>query len=208
MPAHTHGSTLALVLALPLVACAQDGAVPPEQQESASAEVERLASELAPSMPAFGDRGHRSLGLTFEGAHSNDAVSFGPRVALHYFLADRFEIHASLAVWGHNQDGTDAYSLNPSLGFRYHLIEREAFSLYADIGVGLLFSNEEVPDGGTRTNFTPRAGFGATFPIGDEGARLDFGVRWHHISNASTSGIDDNPDRDGIGVYAGVMIPF
>jgi hypothetical protein len=33
-------------------------------------------------------------------------------------------------------------------------------------------------------------------------------VGWHHISNASSAGSDDNPARDGVRVYLGVVFPF
>ncbi|GAB4550338.1 MAG: hypothetical protein Tsb0013_12010 [Phycisphaerales bacterium] len=208
MPAHTHVSTLVGTIALlswASAVLAQDAPADQAAPVSAREEVERLAGE---TMPDFATKGHRSVGIVFESAYSADGVTLGPRIGLHYFLADAFEVHASLGVWGHLQDGTDAASINPALGFRYHFVREPSHTIYADIGIGLLLSNEEVPEGGTRTNFTPRAGLGATFPLGDDGARLDVGLRWHHVSNASTSGTDDNPDRDGLGVYVGVLIPF
>ncbi|MEM1423212.1 MAG: acyloxyacyl hydrolase [Planctomycetota bacterium] len=216
MPARPHVSTPATILTpiLSLLAACPLAHADQEGEPSASEEVARLVDETSPSIDEiearipFGDRGHRSFGATLEGAFSSDGTGFGPRASIHYFVADGFEINGSLTVWGHVQDGTDAVSLNPSLGFRYHFVRRETHTLYADLGVGLLLSNEDVPDDGTRFNFTPRAGLGATFPIGDGATRLDVGVRWHHISNASTSGIDDNPDRDGVGVYVGLLFEF
>lgn len=47
-----------------------------------------------------------------------------------------------------------------------------------------------------------------TLGIGDDGARLMGGVRWHHISNARIKGEDHNPGRDSIMVYVGMSFPW
>ncbi len=212
MNALAHGITVGVTLALVPASLAQEGQAP---VETSAQEVRRLAEEANPSVfdeasvfRPYAQEGTTYWGLTLDGAVSGDGQTVGPRLSVHHFLADGFEVHASIGVWGHFQDGTDAVSVNPSLGFRYHFVREETHTIYADIGIGLLLSNEEVPDDGTRTNFTPRAGIGATFPLGHDGARLDLGLRWHHVSNASTSGTDDNPDRDSLGFYAGVLFPF
>ena len=124
------------------------------------------------------------------------------------FLADRFELTFGVAGWAFLQDGTDAAGANPRFAFRLHFLERERYTIYAEVGIGLLFSTDDVPDDGQSFNFTPRAGVGSTIAIGDEGHRLDVGLRWHHVSTASTTGSDDNPSRDGIEIYLGIIVPF
>jgi len=84
----------------------------------------------------------------------------------------------------------------------------DQWAWYLEAGIGLLASTDEVPEGGSELNFTPRAGAGVAVPITDWGARLDLGVRWMHISNASQFGTDDNPDRDSLMVYASIMFPM
>ena len=69
----------------------------------------------------------------------------------------------------------------------------------------MLYANEKVPGNGTEFNFTPQAGLGVTYDIGNE-VRLIGGVKWHHISNADLD--EDNPGRDSIMAYAGVSFPF
>lgn len=166
-------------------------------------------SERVPTSLAFGTAGTQHFAVTAEAAFAtDDAFDTGPRIAYHRFLADDLEIKLSLAGWYHDQEGENAFSINPSLAFRYHFVNEPSHSIYAEAGVGLLFSNDDVPDEGTQQNFTPRLGLGATFPIGDAGSRLDVGIRWHHISNASSQGTDENPDRDGVGVYLGIIVPF
>ena len=62
-----------------------------------------------------------------------------------------------------------------------------------------------MPENGSEFNFTPQAGFGLTYDIGNEN-RLIFGIKWHHISNADL--YEDNPGRDSIMGYAGISFPF
>ena len=91
------------------------------------------------------------------------------------------------------QPGLDAGGGGASLMFRWHFLARQDWSVFADLGCGMLFTNEPVPEGGGRVNFTPRAGVGGTLAVGPS-ARLMGGVRWYHISNANTG--ESNPGRD------------
>ncbi len=124
-------------------------------------------------------------------------------------------MNGSLGVWGHYQDDSDEASGAFDFGARWHFVNRgrnyddgSGMTVYAEMGIGMLFATGEVPDGGTSYDFTPRAGFGATWPIGDGQMRLDAGVRWQHFSNGSSAGSDDNPSRDAAMVYVGVIFPF
>lgn len=103
------------------------------------------------------------------------------------------------------QPGLDAGGGGASLMFRWHFLARESWSVYADAGCGLLFTNEPVPSDGGKVNFTPRVGVGGTYAI-HASMRLMGGVRWYHISNANTS--ESNPSRDSIQLYGGISLPF
>lgn len=137
----------------------------------------------------------------------NDSVDTNLRGAYSYFLVDDVEVSVELNAWYHDQEGDDALGINPALVFRWHVPLNERWTIYADAGIGVLFSTDAVPHDGTHVNFTPRVGGGLTCAIG-ESARLQMGLRWHHISNARITGDRDNPARDAPMVYAGVMIPF
>lgn len=138
-----------------------------------------------------------------------DATDINLNGAASYFLADNIEVTGELGLWYHAQPGDDAFGLNPNLVFRWHFINRQTWSLYADMGIGLLISSNDVPEGGTSFNFTPRAGLGATFRLNPEsGTRLQLGVRWSHISNARILGDDDNTVRDSVMGYVGLIFPF
>ena len=101
----------------------------------------------------------------------------------------------------------DGFAVGFDLLVRWHFLHGDAWSVYLDGGVGLIWFQEAFPIMGTRQNFTPQAGFGATVHVCDN-VRLIVGARWHHISNASKKGESQNPGFDGVMVYAGIVIPF
>lgn len=158
----------------------------------------------------FGERGSWYWSVGVMGTLSEDATDARLDYTVRVFLADDFEFNLSLAGWGFFQDHDDALGLNPGLAFRWHFINNHdaGYSIYAQTGIGLLWATDEVPHDGTRFNFTPHVGVGATLALPDTAARLDLGLGWHHISNASTSGSDDNPARDSLAVWVGVIFPF
>jgi hypothetical protein len=174
----------------------------PADQSAASA-------DLAPSAaPAFGEAGSWSWSVVGAAAFTSGAQEYGTRLTFGTFLADNFEITFGVAGWYHRQDGNDAGSGNPLFGFRYHFSPPKTFNPYIEVGIGLLFSSDDVPEDGTSINFTPRAGAGVLIRLGESQTRLDLGIGWHHISNASTEGSDDNPSRDSVAIYAGLVVPF
>lgn len=178
---------------------------PPAQAEGES---EPLTLDLPTHR--FGARGSWYWSVGAMGTLSDDATDARADFSIRTFLADNFEFSLSLSGWAFFQDDNDAQGINPGLAFRWHFINNtdKGYSVYAQTGIGLLFANDEVPYDGTRFNFTPHVGIGATFALGDSPARLDLGVGWHHISNASTSGTDDNPARDSAAIWVGVIFPF
>ncbi|MBL0928325.1 MAG: acyloxyacyl hydrolase [Phycisphaerales bacterium] len=158
------------------------------------------------------------VGITAAGTFAGTGRSYGPEVSFGTFVARDFQFIGWVAGAYYDQDGRDAVGGGPGIAFRWHFLSPDTFreqktgdrswTVYGDAGIGLLFSGREVPDGGTRFNFTPRAGVGSTIQLGNSPVRLDVGLRWAHISNANTQGSDRNPSRDSIGVYIGVLFPF
>lgn len=165
-----------------------------------------------PAAEPFGLKGRTRLtigtGIAFGLEDDDDSTDFNINVAWSRFLVDDFEMRLELGAWYFDQEPDSAWGVNPNLVLRWHLISKELWSFYADAGIGLLFSTDDVPSGGTSANFTPRAGVGFTHRIGARGQRAELGVRWHHISNARITGDSNNPDRDGVMVYAGLSFPF
>lgn len=158
---------------------------------------------------AFGarDTDHFTLGTLlapdFEGN-----VDVNLHLQYTYFLIDDFEVGAEGAFWGFFQSD-DAYGFSMSLVMRYHFYKAERWTAFADVGMGLLQSSDDVPDTGTDFNLMPRLGAGVTWQIFDDSpVRAITGLRWHHISNARIKGEEDNPARDAIGLYMGLMYEF
>lgn len=126
-----------------------------------------------------------------------------------HFIADDVEFATELGVWYYSQEGDDAAGINPNIVFRWHFVHEEDFTVYADIGIGVLLATDNVPSDGTSFDFTPRAGVGATIALNDRGdERLIVGLRWAHVSNARIQGDDDNPGLDSIMLYSGFQFPF
>lgn len=145
-----------------------------------------------------------SYGIQF----GNDANQFALGGAgASYFLIDDVSIDVDLNGLAFWQEGPDTGGVNFDVLFRWHLWtnEQRTWSLYADAGVGFLFTGSDVPSDGSSFNFTPQVGAGMSFDIGHD-LRLLVGARWFHISNANT--YRANPGRDSLQVYAQLSIPF
>ncbi len=163
-----------------------------------------------PKRAAFGDAGSRWWTIGTGVANNlDDATDVNLRGAYSYFLVKDVEFSAELNAWYFHQAGPDAAGINPAMVFRWHFYDDGEWTLFGDVGIGLLAATNEVPDGGTAFDFTPRVGGGFTRELdADTGTRLQVGLRWHHISNARISGASNNPSRDGIMLYAGIQFPF
>ena len=126
-------------------------------------------------------------------------------LGLQYYIVDGFAFAPQVKMWGFFQSGEDAVGGSLDILFQWHIIRKETWSFFGDFGCGMLGTSENVPIGGSQFNFTPQAGVGFTFDIGND-RRAVVGVKWHHISNASL--YRDNPGRDSILVYGGLNLPF
>jgi hypothetical protein len=164
------------------------------------------AASGAPAMQAFGAKDSWRWQLigswmgNFEGADQLEM-----EWSASWFFMQNVSMDFGLSGDAILQPGLDAGGGGASLMLRWHFLTRADWSVYGDIGCGMLFTNEPVPSDGGRVNFTPRAGLGGTVAVGGS-ARLMGGLRWYHISNANTG--QDNPGRDSLQVYGGVSFPF
>lgn len=157
----------------------------------------------------FGTEGTRWLefgGLVAD--NFEDSVDTNLHARFSEFIATDVELGGELAGWSFNQPGDNAVGGSLVLIVRWHFLNRGDWTLYADAGVGAMVASDDTPDNGTSFNLMPRAGVGFTHAIGEGGARLEIGVRWHHISNARITGDDHNPSRDGAALYLGFAIPL
>jgi opacity protein-like surface antigen len=149
------------------------------------------------------------LGLDVQDA-GNQIYLLGGGVS--YFIVDGLSLNLELNGLAVNQVGDDALGLGLTFLARFHFLNRPRWSMYAEVGAGILGTTADVPGptpeeprGGTQFSFTPQIGGGCTFQLNPE-VHLMAGVRWYHISNANTWA--DNPGRDSILFYCGVTVPF
>jgi hypothetical protein len=126
-------------------------------------------------------------------------------VEFEYFMEDDLSLDLGFFGMDVDQRGPNANGFNFTLQLRWHFISNDSWSMFLEGGAGLLRTTENVPDGGSKFNFTPQAGLGMTFDIGNNNRWL-LGVKWHHISNANTYAT--NPGRDSIMIWTGISFPF
>ena len=162
----------------------------------------------APAPYRFGQEGSRRWDI--HGGYGVDVKTSDNQLAVlgvgySYFFAKDISLTLELNAMYLDQNGGDAGAGNFNVLFRWHMISEDTWSLYFEGGAGLFLASEHVPINGSSFNFTPQAGVGLTFDIGDD-RRLMTGVRWHHISNASL--YSTNPGRDSIMGYVGVSFGF
>jgi lipid A 3-O-deacylase len=135
------------------------------------------------------------------------SVDYNLSAAWSRFVVDDLELGVEGALWYFDQDEYPTWGLNSTFFLRWHFVRHETWSLFADPGLGILLSADDVPPGGTTYNFTPRGGVGATFRLTDD-IRLETGLRWTHISNGDIGPPLTNPSRDAAMLYVGVILPF
>lgn len=192
-------------------------AEPPAEPVTPAPDAPDRAKDAAGRALGYGFSGSRWW--TFGTAYANnfkDASDINIHVAYSEFIADELEFAVEAAGWYFHQDGDDTGGVSGSMVFRWHFWHAPDFkwTVFGDAGIGILGSFDTVPDGGTGFNFLPRIGGGFTYALNDSiegesrGPRLMVGVRYHHISNGRISGDSRNPARDGIAIYAGLVIPF
>jgi hypothetical protein len=159
-----------------------------------------------PAAAAFGSKDSWRWQLTMSWmGNANDINQLEGEWSASWFFMQNVSMDFGLSGDAFMQPGDNAGGGGASLMFRWHFLARETWSVFADAGCGMLFTNEPVPSDGGRVNFTPRAGMGGTYALSDT-VRLIGGVRWYHISNANTG--ESNPGWNSLQVYGGVSLPF
>ena len=164
--------------------------------------------EVEPEVKPFGTVDTARWNLLGGAGHNldDDSEAF-LGVGLSYFVATRLSFEIELNGWYFNVEDGSAWGINGNLLIRWHFWQSNdlRWTLFGDAGAGLLASTDNVPSTGSDFNFTPQLGGGFSLDIGNDN-RLLAGVRWHHVSNANTSG--HNPGQDNLLFFAGVSFPF
>lgn len=157
-------------------------------------------------------QGSWSLQIYGSGTFGDDAGDiYLAHVGVGYYIWDNISFNFEGILGAVESDfavpDADGYALGFDLLVRWHFCNWGDLTIFADGGIGMIWFQENFPQGGTHQNFTPQFGVGAAYQITD-GCRIMGGVRWHHVSNARKSGKDRNPGFDGAMIYLGVMMPF
>ena len=198
-------TSLALSLLLAAPAFAQ------EAPQSQPAQIDLSAAASTPS-PQSSYTNADTTWDTFGAGASTDFDELSDihvTAAIEHFVVDDISVIGELALRDFDIPGDDVQAINPAIVFRWHFWSTpdNDWTAFADIGIGIQFSTDDVPQDGTSINFTPRAGFGMTKAISDNW-RIQFGARWSHISNGRIFGDDDNPSSDGIMAFVGFTTTF
>lgn len=179
----------------------------------AQEEVSAPPVQGTPSRAAFGSTGSFRLDTTAMIASNLSGTELGlGSVAACWFVADGFSIslageglYASQPTPEVGQSGGDVGGGGVSTSLRWHFLREETWSLYAEFGIGVLATTDDIPNGGSSINFTPRAFFGASFEVAED-TRLLAAIGWFHISNAQLG--ETNPAYDSIAMYLGLSFGF
>jgi len=158
--------------------------------------------------PLFGTRGDRSWFIT--GGMGKAVDDTDDRMGFigggtTRFLDDNLSIDFEYSLVDYRQEGPDAFGGSFNLIWRWHFHARRSWTIYADGGVGLALSSEDVPQQGSSWNFTPQIGLGCSLALAD-GPRLRLGCRLQHLSNADT--YHENTGRESLVFYGGLVFPF
>ncbi|MEO0377852.1 MAG: acyloxyacyl hydrolase, partial [Cyanobacteria bacterium P01_A01_bin.17] len=122
-----------------------------------------------------------------------------------HFFASGHSINVSLNTLDFSQECSDSIGINIDGIARWHFLRKKTWSLFVDGGVGILNTTSRVPlIGGSRFNFTPQVGGGASLRIAEK-TRLLMGIRWHHISNANL--FEPNDGQDAVFGWVGLDLP-
>lgn len=99
------------------------------------------------------------------------------------------------------EDGGHTLAAGANLIYEHHFAAQGRVLPVWQLGAGILYANDPVPDGETRHNFSVLTGLGVDILLSERSA-LSVGYRFHHVSNANTG--DINP---GVNVHA-LMLGF
>lgn len=124
-----------------------------------------------------------------------------------YCIFNNFALNIEGIGYGIIQNDPDTAAVGLQLIFRHHLIARDRWSIFADVGGGIFEAADDVPPGGTRFNFTLRTGLGLAYQLKPD-LYLLAGLRYFHLSNAQIEGHERNPNINGVEGYVGLMFTF
>ncbi|MFT3684520.1 MAG: acyloxyacyl hydrolase [Phycisphaerales bacterium] len=217
----TFAPSLSLDVSASLLATVQEAQPAKAEQPAASgAATKAAAPELA--KPDFGSlvkAGQTRTWFMTVGVGLADDSDPGTHadvfVAWSTFIGTGLEIQLEASGWYFDQSPDDTAGAGFAVNLRWHALhgtygggEGYDWTIYGDLGIGIIASGDDVPPDGSSFNLSPRAGIGFTARLGESSTRFVGGVRWHHMSNARIHGDSNNPDFNAPMFYVGVQWPL
>lgn len=167
-------------------------------------EVEIAAVDVRPDFGAQGTVRFQVGGSA--SSNFNDVSLLQARTSVSWFIVDGvsvdFEADFGAVIQPDTQDGVGG---GASFMFRWHMLRKDTWSLYGELGAGMFWSSVDVPEGGGQVKFQPQVGLGVSFEVAED-VRMMLGARWTHLSNARTT--STNPGFDGLGICAMLSFGF
>ena len=106
----------------------------------------------------------------------------------------RFKLEGSIGA-AHYEKNRFVTSVN-IFALRYlDFLTTRTFKPYLEGGIGLIYTDFQIPGQGLRINFNPQLGIGTEISTGSENTMF-FSIRFHHISNGGLD--DENRGLDSI----------
>lgn len=167
-------------------------------------EVEIAAVDVRPDFGAQGTVRFQVGGSA--SSNFNDVSLLQARTSVSWFIVDGvsvdFEADFGAVIQPDTQNGVGG---GASFMFRWHMLRKDTWSLYGELGAGMFWSSVDVPEGGGQVKFQPQVGLGVSFEVAED-VRMMLGARWTHLSNARTT--STNPGFDGLGICAMLSFGF
>jgi hypothetical protein len=162
-------------------------------------------------------RGTREIEFFAQGGHSvaggrgdTSVFNAGLRVGFALFNLGPGSVEHELEaipVYYFAQPGKNAYGVSfTPFDIKYNFTRNSTHPMpFMEIGGGVLFTNNDVPFGTNKVNFTPQAGVGVHLPFGNHGWHATLAVKYVHVSNAGLSvpnpGVNSVQVRLGFGKF-------
>ena len=189
-------------------------------QAAASTDVDTPAVEG----PTFQVGPLRSIGPFVGGTMGVEFGAGGLGELWHLNGSREWLVGGSAGVWWSFRDGralivkfhaTEVFQREPRAAFvngfvpslRWRLAELARMDVFAELGLGITWSDTRVPPRGTRFNYLAEAAVGVTRRVGRQ-THAVVGLRLLHLSNNDREGTGRNPDIEAMGGYAALAVGF
>ena len=142
----------------------------------------------------------QSLSSYYQSYRGGQGEIIEKRYGIGYDVKDWLSLGADVGFAGLKANRTDGGGSGFDLFLRWSFVRFDRWSLGYEQKLGMLFTDRDLPSGGTRANFSESAGILLAYEM-ESGNSLSFNFGYHHLSNASFfGGRSGNPGFDSLGL--------